>query len=295
MPQAFPAIRYNGVLLTGPSADGSADQVLKTNGSGTLSFTDAGGTAALPFMYLRGLDCSNAADADHDITVAVGECRDKADSADIVLSSAITKQIDASWAAGTNAGGMFTGSVAVSTTYHFFLIKKDSDGSIDAGWDTSSTAANIPAGYTAYRRIASFKTDGSANLRQFFQCGHYFEYGNPIQDWFVTNPGTTASNRTLSVPSGLRLLAVVQHMLGESSTNACYGSLFNPDSTDTAPSSSMFDLYASTSASVANRYGENMTLVHTNTSGQVRTRYSYSSTTTNTWGHTRGYFDDRSA
>ena len=37
--------------LTYPTADGSADQVLTTNGSGTLSFADAAGSAATPYQY----------------------------------------------------------------------------------------------------------------------------------------------------------------------------------------------------------------------------------------------------
>lgn len=38
-----PAFRYAGAALAGPSADGTAGQVLKTNGDGTTSFTDASG------------------------------------------------------------------------------------------------------------------------------------------------------------------------------------------------------------------------------------------------------------
>jgi len=37
--------------LTYPTADGSADQVLTTNGSGTLSFADAASSAATPYQY----------------------------------------------------------------------------------------------------------------------------------------------------------------------------------------------------------------------------------------------------
>ena len=37
--------------LTYPTADGTADQVLTTNGSGTLSFADAAGLAATPYQY----------------------------------------------------------------------------------------------------------------------------------------------------------------------------------------------------------------------------------------------------
>ena len=40
------AVGFGTVVMTLPTADGSADQVLKTDGSGALSWTDAGGGAA---------------------------------------------------------------------------------------------------------------------------------------------------------------------------------------------------------------------------------------------------------
>lgn len=116
---------------------------------------------------IQGLVPSNAADADHDITISTGSAVADDDTTLLELSAAMTKQIDATWAAGNNAGGLFSGTVAADTTYHLFIIEKDSDGSIDAGFDTSVTAANIPAGYTRYRRVASFITDASSNLIAF--------------------------------------------------------------------------------------------------------------------------------
>ena len=135
-----------------------------------VQLTDSG-APVLPRSYLAGLTLSNDTDTDHDIAVAVGECRDSTNAYNLILSTIITKQIDATWAAGDDAGGMFTGSVGNSTWYHFFLIRKDSDGSIDAGFDTDVDAANIPTGYTYYRRIGTRKTDGSANLVGFTQNG----------------------------------------------------------------------------------------------------------------------------
>ena len=45
-----PATISSSYTLTMPTADGSADQVLTTNGSGTLSFADAGGGGAYSFV-----------------------------------------------------------------------------------------------------------------------------------------------------------------------------------------------------------------------------------------------------
>jgi len=114
--------------------------------------------------FQSGLELSNAADADHDITMAAGQATDSTNAFSLSLSSALTKQIDAAWAVGDAAGGLFSGTVAADTFYHIFVIRKDSDGSIDVGYDVSITAANIPAGYTAFRRRGYLKTDSGANI-----------------------------------------------------------------------------------------------------------------------------------
>lgn len=117
----------------------------------------------LPKGYKYGFTLSLDTDTDHDILVAAGVARDNSDSVNIV-GSAMTKQIDATWAEGDDAGGLFSGTVANSTTYYFFAIVKDSDSSVDYGFDTSSTAANIPSGYTKYLLLDTLLTDDSANL-----------------------------------------------------------------------------------------------------------------------------------
>jgi len=172
-----------------------------TDGTTTLNLA-----SALPKNYITGLTLSNDTDTAHDIAIAVGECRDAADSADLALSAVLTKQIDATWAAGDDAGGMFTGTVANSTWYHVHLIKKDSDGTIDAGYDTSITAANIPAGYTAYRRIGSVLTDGSANILNFIQIDEMFYWKDPPLDVNAVATGTALQTKTLSVPPDVNVM-----------------------------------------------------------------------------------------
>src|SRR5438046_403576 len=66
----------------------------------------------LPAGHIFGLGMSNAADANNDITVAAGKCRSEDDTEDLVLAAPITKQLDAGWAVGNNAGGLNTGAEA---------------------------------------------------------------------------------------------------------------------------------------------------------------------------------------
>ncbi len=156
-----------------------------------------------PFGYLAGLTLSNnGSDAANDIDIAAGVARSAQNTYDLSLAATLTKRLDAAWAVGTGNGGIFTGSKANSTCYHVFLIRKDADGTIDAGFDTSITAANKPVGYTAYRRLGSIFTDGSGNIRPFQQVGDYFCFKSAVRDVWDAAQNVALVTRTLTVPLG---------------------------------------------------------------------------------------------
>jgi len=135
-----------------------------------------GVTSFLPRGYISGLETENdAGDTAHDIKFNIGTCRDAVDSLDISLGTALVKQLDAVWTAGTGVGGLSSAvSPAIAnTTYHMFVISKP-DGTVDAGFDTSLTAVNLLAdatGYTKYRRVWSMDTDASSNWTLYKQNG----------------------------------------------------------------------------------------------------------------------------
>jgi hypothetical protein len=95
--------------------------------------------------------CSNGADA-YDLVMTAGKVTDSTGVA-VMTFVGMTKQIDAAWSAGTNAGGR-VGAALSAGWYHVFVIAK-ADGTCDAMFDTSLTAANIPATYVYFRRIRS--------------------------------------------------------------------------------------------------------------------------------------------
>jgi hypothetical protein len=174
-----------------------------TKASGVFDVIPAGYTDNLLHRgFIDGLILSNdAGDVDHDIAIAVGSARDSTNVISLVLPSIITKQIDASWAAGTSAGGMDTGSVATSQTYYQYLIRKDSDASIDALFSLSATAPTMPAGYTYKRRIMTIRTDSSSKIIPFNQDGDEVTFKQPINDFALA--GLASANRigyALSVP-----------------------------------------------------------------------------------------------
>jgi hypothetical protein len=209
----------NATTIKGTAVTGSKVVCTDANGS-PVACTNLTDTAVDLRGYIAGLGLSNAADADHDITIAAGTCRDSTNAYTLTLASALTKQIDAAWAEGNNAGGMFTGVVGNNTWYHLFLIRKDSNGALDAGWDTSLTAANRPAGWTSYRLIRSHKTDGSANIIADTQEGDCIFFNTAIAD-LTTGSDRELAALTLSVPPrpGIRAIfnVVVQSISADAS------------------------------------------------------------------------------
>jgi hypothetical protein len=137
---------------------------------------------------------NNATDANNRIDFSAGNAPLDDGSAQVLLSSILVKRLDASWSAGTNQGGLFSGTKANSTRYYEFAI---TNGIInDAGFDISPTGANIPAGYKgSYRGM--IKTDGSGNILAFKQNKNKILLTAQITEYSGT-VGTTYTNLTSS-------------------------------------------------------------------------------------------------
>jgi hypothetical protein len=207
---------------------------------------------------------NNATDANRDIDFGVGWMYDSTGASVLTMASVMVKQLDAAWAAGTAAGGLFAGSIAATTWYHCFVIRKSSDGTIDAGFDTSLTAANIPTGYAAYRYVGSIKTDGSSNILGFVQVADMFMWKTPILD-VNASLGTSRTLHVVSVPLGVKCHAFFNGY-GEDIWGVAYAQIGSPDATDQAPSTSASPLYNMTDS-------VNSTLnCLTNTSSQIASR-----------------------
>ncbi len=257
------------------------------------AYTKASGASLwAPKGYLYGLTLSNnSTDANKDIDFASGDCTDTTGAYLMSLGSTFVKQLDAAWAVGTAAGGLFTGSVAADTTYHCFLIRKDSDGSIDTGFDTSVTAANIPTGYTAYRRVGSIITNSSSNILGFFQTGNEFLLKAVISDWSGAGH-TTAYSHTLTVPGGVQFLAMIQGGIHDASPSglSIYTLFTSLDQTNIGVSASIHTVRGNTSTSVQ-QSSSYQTLVRTSTGSQIRERSSETGFTLSV--QTVGWIDTR--
>jgi hypothetical protein len=140
---------------------------------------------------------NNASDANNDLDFSAGNAPLDDGSGQVLLSSTLIKRLDASWVAGTNQGGLFSGTKANSTKYYEFAI---TNGTInDAGFDISPTGANIPAGYKgSYRGMV--KTDSSGNILAFKQNKNKFLFASQITEFSGTVASTYTNLTSSNVP-----------------------------------------------------------------------------------------------
>lgn len=107
----------------------------------------------------------NSTDSEHDLDIPQFSLRNADNDANIDAGSALTKRSDATFAEGTGNGGMASGeSVPTSGYFYVFAVTKDADGTVDVMFDTSSTGANVDAGWTVEILLARVETDASANI-----------------------------------------------------------------------------------------------------------------------------------
>ncbi len=231
-----------------------------------------GATGVAP---IAGIVPVNAADADHDIAFSIGKAVASNDGEFLDFSTPLTKQIDAVWAVGDAAGGLFSGATLnADSVYHLFIIRLTADGSLDAGFDDNISATNIPAGYSSFKRIGSVLTDSSSNIIAFVADeisggGLEVKWVDPPLDLSAVT-STTAALVTLQVPTGIKVKAHMNVTLFRSGGGApTVTYLSSPDQNDEVPSVTVAPLATiiSQGDSVAVE-----SMKRTNTSGQIRRR-----------------------
>lgn len=284
-----------GVALTGGELNADQNITIRYNSSDD-KFYIISGIPNLSLDMIDGLEISNnTIDPNKDIDFAAGAGVDSSRNTILKLTTALVKQLDASWAVGTNAGGLFSGSIAANTTYHCFIIQKDTDNSIDCGFDISPTAANIPSGYTKFRIIGSIITDSSSNILGITQNGDDFILDVNIQDYSSGNMGTSAFSIPLTVPDGIIVKAIVYSaFIWGSATGNVYGLLTSLNQTDSIPSATNYNFFVNAAAAGISSVDQREYETDTNT--QIRARFTVSgadlilSITTRGWRHPRGKY-----
>ena len=178
-----------------------------------------------PRGHIWGLTMSNAADTVNDITVAVGEACSEDGAGNMVLASAITKQLDAGWAVGTNAGGLNTGAKADSTWYEVHLIKRVDTGVVDVMFTTTANRATLPTNYTLQRRIGWIRNNATPTILQFTQVDDHFTLTTQINDVDGTATATAAAV-TLTVPPNA-IARFRASAVSSTSANSAWGIVFS--------------------------------------------------------------------
>lgn len=189
--------------------NGSANKIPYFNGAGSMTLQDRFATTTTQgISYLSNpiTIANNATDANNDIDFSAGNALLDDGSGQVLLSSIIVKRLDASWVAGTNQGGLFSGTKANSTKYYLFAI---TNGTInDAGFDISPTGANIPSGYKgSYRGMV--KTDSSGNILAFKQTRNKFLLASQITEFSGTVASTYTNLTSTNVPLKSEIEAIV--------------------------------------------------------------------------------------
>jgi hypothetical protein len=282
---------FNGQVSTTQLQDG----ILSADAAGRAKmangFVNVAKLAYFPSGHLSGLTMSTAG-ASSTMTIAAGEAVDSTNTALMQLAASISKTTSA-WAVGTGNGGLDTGVIANSTSYHFYLIRRPDTGVVDVIFSTNASAPTLPANYTQYRRIGSCDTNGSAQWRKFYQDGDVFTFDAPTLSHNTTNQGTSAVTATLDVPLGIRVEAKLNVALSD--INNANGVLISDLSvTDSAASASAAPLVSvAVPVVTAGQAIAAPVRVFTSTSKTVRTRLIASGVNTLLRIAVTGYVDTR--
>lgn len=236
---------------------------------------------------LSGLTLSNGTgDPTNDIDISAGMATDSTSAEMMILASALTKRLDATWSVGDGNGGRDGGSIG-NNVYHVHLIKRLDTGVVDALFSLSATSPTLPTNYTVFRRIGSIIRSGGAILT-FSQFGDEFLLDAPVLDVDVSDQGLAAVLRTLTVPTGVKVRASFR---ARGNCASAYAIIFSsPDVASAAPTPGAAAPLADLTQSSAIASGGTFT-VRTNTSGEIRTRSNQASTTVAI--ATLGWFDTR--
>jgi hypothetical protein len=245
--------------------------------------------APMPRGYLSGLTLSNDADATNDINVTAGAARNADNDGGLILASEQTKQIDASWATGDDAGGLSSSLTLTNDTWYHVILGLVS-GTVEVGFDTSVTGATLVSdhSFSNTRRIGSVRRGTAANVA-FLQQGDHFFWDSPPLDVSVTNQGTSAVPRTMTIPPGIKIVGIFALFGDHASSNpGIY--VRSPDVSDLTP-----NITASPGVTLrVQGSGVEDTvqaMVLTDTSSQIETRSTLTSTILRI--ATIGYIDRR--
>jgi len=231
-----------------------------------------------PLGALVGLVVSNSAgDPTNDIDISAGAVTD--DNATLtsrvtmILPAGITKQLDALWAVGTNQGMRDTGAIA-DGTWHLFVIMRSDTGVVDAIASASPTAPLMPTSYDKKWRFLSITREGGV-ITPISHDGDVVLRKASKLDVDAPNPGIAAVLYPLSVPTGIKVIALFNIIYAQAGTShGIYVS--SPDQNDEQTSVSAAPLESVSGSGVSSAGAGGFLRVRTDTLGRIRIRQNAS-------------------
>src|SRR3546814_480124 len=138
------------------------------------------------------------------VAVAPGRWRSADDAADIILASALTKNLQTAgaWGAGNNQNGLFSGARTASTWYHVYAVQRTSNGAVDVGLSSSYPPVDLPSGWDKWRRLGSVYSTETNNVLAYVHVGNEFIWPN-VRQTANNAPLTHGPIHNLDVPRGL--------------------------------------------------------------------------------------------
>ncbi len=265
-------------LVSLPLTAGCANGLATLDGAGRLPPAQV--PASVLRGYLAGFVLSNNASAPASrIDVGAGVAADGANSALISGAGATIN------CATTGANGLDAGALAANAWYHVFVIAR-ADASFACLASLSASAPALPSGYTAFRRIGAFRTDGAASILAFMQIEDTFRFAASITDVSTSAMGATNALYTLSVPTGVRVRPIAD--VGTTSGTLL---LFNGDEAGYAPVLANIATAPGWSVYGTSNMATHMHDIYTNSSAQIRVRSD--ANVRSLYIHTRGWIDSR--
>jgi hypothetical protein len=176
--------------------------------------TSTSGTNLLPSPITI---ANNASDANNDIDSSAGVFQ-FSDGSGQAIATALTKRLDANWAAGTNQGGLDTGTKAVSTWYHCYAIYNPTTLVSDFLFSTGATTPTaLPSGFTKYKWVGAIFNNSANNINPFIQDGKKITY-NAALIYDNTAIPTTPTNIACLTPYGIRVNGLFTTIFDTSAT-----------------------------------------------------------------------------
>lgn len=253
---------------------------------GDASWATPSATAII-LGYTNGVTTSVISTATASVYVSSGVAVDVSATNLMTVAGTLEKKTTSIWTVGSGNGCLDTGSIAASTWYWVYVIKRTDTNVVDVICSTSAVSPTLPANYSAWRRIGAIRTNTAANsngLRPFTQFGNVWVWTTAISDYASIGACDTSTiTTTLTVPP-----TRVKAQLTGTVSNVSSAPFFFLKS----PDQPAFNGNANTQAPAATLNGFLNLFQPTNASGQVDSKCSGSGNTATL--DTFGYEMDRS-